>query len=217
MVFDFHGIMHNGHLLLIQNAEEVLIAHGYKNPAILIHPSSKWSNIRFIYLYILCKQLIYAATSEIPLPIMIAQYRASINSIKVDTTKNVTIVLLVFPERIMEWKSHSFENYVRVHCLLGVRFYAMVVEEFDHLICSKVKSPINTFNIMDLGRVTYDLEAQQMRSYASESFDRQQIFTNDQIQCMARSDQSPPEGFMANEAWEILRDYYQKNMTNNWK
>lgn len=207
--FQVRNPLHNGHVLLLKDTREQLIAQGYRNPILLLHPLGGW-----------CKD------DDVPLTDRMAQHAALLS----DGTLNPEhTILAVWPSPMyyggpteVMWHASSRVNCGITHFITG-RDPAGVkhpekegVDLYDVWHGQKLlvhcKSMLNGVEVLPFKVAAYNRVNQKMEFFGGpgcvkENFD---FISGSKMRQMARDGETPPPGFMSPAGWEVLKAYYNK-------
>ena len=207
--FQVRNPLHNGHVLLLKDTREQLIAQGYKNPILLLHPLGGW-----------CKD------DDVPLTDRMAQHAALLSD---GTLTPEHTILAVWPSPMyyggpteVMWHASSRVNCGITHFITG-RDPAGVkhpekegVDLYDVWHGQKLlvhcKSMLNGVEVLPFKVAAYNRVNQKMEFFGGpgcvkENFD---FISGSKMRQMARDGETPPPGFMSPAGWEVLKAYYNK-------
>lgn len=101
--FQLRNPIHNGHALLMQDCSQQILARGYKNPILLLHPLGGWTK-----------------DDDVPLPVRIAQHQAVLESGVLNTQNTV---LAIFPSPMMYAGPTEVQWHAKARMNAGANFY----------------------------------------------------------------------------------------------
>ncbi|CAJ0579485.1 unnamed protein product, partial [Mesorhabditis spiculigera] len=208
-VFQLRNPIHNGHALLMRDTREKLLKK-YKNPMLLLHPLGGWTK-----------------DDDVPLPVRIEQHRAVIEEGVLDPSWTE---LAIFPSPMMYAGPTEVQWHARARIAAGVHTYIVGrdpagiqnPENGDFLYHpehgAKVLSMapgLSHLSILPFRVAAYDKPAQRMSFFDPKRKDDFEWISGTKMRTLARTGQTPPDGFMAPKAWSVLANYYKKLAQQN--
>ena len=206
--FQVRNPLHNGHVLLLKDTREQLIAQGFRNPILLLHPLGGW-----------CKD------DDVPLNERMQQHQALLN----DGTLNPEhTILAVWPSPMyyggpteVLWHASSRVTCGITHFITG-RDPAGVghpekagVPLYDVWHGQKLlvhnKSMLKGVEVLPFKVAAYNTVRQRMEFFGGPGCNKEEFefISGSRMRQMARDNEDPPAGFMSPAGWEVLKAYYQ--------
>lgn len=203
--FQLRNPIHNGHALLMQDTKRQLLARDYKKPVLLLHPLGGWTK-----------------DDDVPLAIRIAQHQAVL---KEDVLDPESTLLAIFPSPMSYAGPREVQWHAKARLVTGANFYIVGRDpagiphpdtkkdlyDPDHgRKVLKMAPGLAKFEILPFRVASYNKKHQTMMfetEYTNPNdFER---ISGTKMRALARSGQSPPKGFMAETAWQVLADFYR--------
>ena len=206
--FQLRNPLHNGHCMLLNDTRKKLIADGYKNPILLLHPCGGWTK-----------------DDDVPLKPRIEQHKAVISNKTLD--ENNTI-LAIWPAPMFYAGPLEVLFHFSSRMLCNVDF--MIVgrdpagiknpddknrDLFDPTHGAKVlniahnKGLLGNTTVIPFKVAVYNKEAKGMEYFDPKNKDKYDNISGSKMRELARNNQSLPEGFMDEKGWEVLVNYYK--------
>lgn len=101
--FQLRNPIHNGHALLMQDCRKQILARGYTNPILLLHPLGGWTK-----------------DDDVPLPVRMAQHQAVLNA---GVLNPQNTVLAIFPSPMMYAGPTEVQWHAKSRMNAGANFY----------------------------------------------------------------------------------------------
>ncbi|CAJ0931414.1 unnamed protein product, partial [Mesorhabditis belari] len=208
-VFQLRNPIHNGHALLMRDTREKLLKK-YKNPMLLLHPLGGWTK-----------------DDDVPLPVRIEQHQAVIEEGILDPAWTV---LSIFPSPMLYAGPTEVQWHARARIAAGVHTYIVGrdpagiqnPENGDFLYHpehgAKVLSMapgLSHLSILPFRVAAYDKSVGRMAFFDPKRKEEFEFISGTKMRGLARSGQTPPDGFMAPKAWTVLASYYKKLAQQN--
>ncbi|KAL5506861.1 hypothetical protein EMCRGX_G008611 [Ephydatia muelleri] len=200
--FQLRNPIHNGHALLMQDTREKLVKRGYKEPLLLLHPLGGWTK-----------------DDDVPLSVRIQQHKAVLKEGILDDAHTV---LAIFPSPMLY--AGPTEWHCRTRMVAGAQFYIVGRDPagmphpdtkkdlYDPTHGKKVlqMAPgLTKLEIVPFREAAYNKKLGKMDYYSPQNHDDFDFISGTRMRLLARTGQTPPDGFMAPSAWKVLADYYQ--------
>ncbi|GMT11293.1 hypothetical protein PFISCL1PPCAC_2590, partial [Pristionchus fissidentatus] len=204
-VFQLRNPIHNGHALLMRETRAKLLEK-YRNPILLLHPLGGWTK-----------------DDDVPLDTRIAQHKAVIAEglLGADWT-----VLSIFPSPMVYGGPTEVQWHARARLAAGVHTYIVgrdpagiadpasesgaALYEVEHGAKVLSMAPgLSHLNVVPFRVAAYDKKARQMAMFDPSRKGDFEFISGTKMRGLARSGATPPDGFMAPTAWEILAGYYR--------
>ena len=206
--FQVRNPLHNGHVLLLKDTREQLIAAGYRNPILLLHPLGGW-----------CKD------DDVPLNDRMKQHAALLSD---NTLAPEHTILAVWPSPMyyggpteVLWHASSRVNCGITHFITG-RDPAGVkhpekagVDLYDVWHGQKLlvhsKAMLNGVEVLPFKVAAYNTVNQRMEFFNPQSSNKAdfEFISGSRMRQMAKDGETPPPGFMSPAGWEVLAEYYR--------
>lgn len=211
--FQLRNPVHNGHALLMTECREQLNRKGYNNPVLLLHPLGGWTK-----------------SDDVPLDVRIRQHQAILEEGVLDPHKTV---LAIFPSPMMYAGPTEVQWHAKARLTAGANFYIVGRDPagmqhpggdpgkdlYDPSHGGRVLAMapgLDSLEIIKFRVAAYDKAARAMSFFEPKRASDFEFISGTKMRALARSGQSPPDGFMAPKAWSILAEYYQdSNMTTS--
>ncbi|XP_011407510.2 PREDICTED: bifunctional 3'-phosphoadenosine 5'-phosphosulfate synthase 2 [Amphimedon queenslandica] len=210
--FQLRNPIHNGHALLMRDTRAMLLERGYRNPVLLLHPLGGWTK-----------------SDDVPLEVRIKQHLAVLEE-GVLAPENT--VLAIFPSPMMYAGPTEVQWHCKARVAAGANFYivgrdpagiphpATKTDLYDPNHGKQVlqMAPgLTELEVVPFRVAAYNKKTSKMEYYDPSNKEDYEFISGTKMRGLARTGQSPPDGFMAPKAWEILVGHYQKTAagTNN--
>lgn len=202
--FQLRNPIHNGHALLMKDTRKFLSDKGYKNPVLLLHPLGGWTK-----------------NDDVPLNVRIQQH----NAVLEDGTyldKNSTI-MAIFPSPMMYAGPTEVQWHAKARMNAGAEYYIVGRDPagmphpdtkkdiYDPTHGSRVlqMAPgLENLQIVPFRVAAYNKTLKKMDYFNPKQADNFEFISGTKMRGLARDGKLPPNGFMADKAWEILANYY---------
>ena len=206
--FQLRNPIHNGHALLMQDTRRKLLGRGFRKPVLLLHPLGGWTK-----------------DDDVPLPVRIQQHRAVLedNVLQADST-----VLAIFPSPMMYAGPTEVQWHAKARMNAGARFYIVGRDPaglphpdksrgcdlYEATHGGKVLGAAPGLSSAGLEIIPFKVAAYDRRAGAMALFepsrkDDFEFISGTKMRRLARNGETPPDGFMAPRAWQVLVQYYQ--------
>jgi 3'-phosphoadenosine 5'-phosphosulfate synthase len=206
--FQVRNPLHNGHVLLLKDTREQLIAAGYRNPILLLHPLGGW-----------CKD------DDVPLTDRMAQHAALLSD---GTLTPEHTILAVWPSPMyyggpteVMWHASSRVNCGITHFITG-RDPAGVkhpvkagTDLYDVWHGQKLlvhcKDMLQGVEVLPFKVAAYNKVNQKMEFFGGPGCNKEdfEFISGSRMRAMAKNNESLPPGFMSEKGWEVLANYYK--------
>lgn len=202
--FQLRNPVHNGHALLMQDTRRKLIARGYKNPVLLLHPLGGWTK-----------------SDDVPLSVRMEQHSKVLEEGVLDP--NSTVVA-IFPSPMMYAGPTEVQWHAKARLSTGANFYIVGRDPagmghptekrdiYEHTHGRKVLTMapgLGQFEIVPFRVAAYNKVSKKMDFYNPEKHEDYDFISGTRMRRTAREGGELPEGFMAPKAWDVLQSYYQ--------
>ncbi|CAI2350017.1 unnamed protein product [Caenorhabditis sp. 36 PRJEB53466] len=206
--FQLRNPIHNGHALLMRDTREKLLAE-HKNPILLLHPLGGWTK-----------------DDDVPLETRIRQHEAVIAEGVLDPEWTV---LSIFPSPMMYAGPTEVQWHARSRIAAGIQHYIVgrdpagiqkpgspdALYETTHGAKVLSMAPgLSALRILPFRVAAYDKTAKKMTFFDPSRKEDFENISGTKMRGLARNGETPPEGFMAPSAWEVLAGYY-KSLQNS--
>ena len=202
--FQLRNPIHNGHALLMEETKSRLIKRGYKKPVLLLHPLGGWTK-----------------ADDVPLPVRIEQHKAILREgvLSPDST-----VLAIFPSPMMYAGPTEVQWHAKARIACGAQFYIVgrdpagmphpdtgkdLYDAAHGREVLKMAPGLPQLEIVPFKVAAYDTEKKKMDFYDPAQPDKFEFISGTKMRRLARDGEEPPAGFMAPEAWKVLKHFYQ--------
>lgn len=204
-VFQLRNPIHNGHALLMQDTRNRLLAKGYSNPMLLLHPLGGWTK-----------------DDDVPLKTRIDQHQAVMEDGVLDPSWTV---LSIFPSPMLYAGPTEVQWHARARIAAGVHVYIVGRDpagiQHPNGVDQYLYDPTHGSKVLAMAPGLPHLEVVPFRVAALDKsvgrmafFDERRkddfvFISGTKMRGYARDGVQPPDGFMAPKAWKVLADYYQ--------
>ncbi|XP_076757981.1 bifunctional 3'-phosphoadenosine 5'-phosphosulfate synthase 2 [Xylocopa sonorina] len=211
--FQLRNPIHNGHALLMQDTRRYLVeTRGFKKPVLLLHPLGGWTK-----------------DDDVPLPVRINQHQ----SVLEEGVLHKDTILAIFPSPMLYAGPTEVQWHAKARMIAGANFYIVGRDPAGLPHPDKSKTPDgNLYDVTHGSRIlsiapglcdleiipfkvaAYDNRARKMAFFEPERSQDFDFISGTKMRNLAKSGENPPEGFMAPKAWQIVADYYKKQLNN---
>jgi len=207
--FQVRNPLHNGHCLLLKQTRLDLIAKGYKNPILLLHPLGGW-----------CKD------DDVPLGPRMAQHQALIDD---GTINKDHIILAVWPSPMFYggptevlWHASSRVGCGITHFITGrdpagvghptIKGQPLYDVWHGQKLLKHCQGFLNgvevlPFKLAALNTVTSQMEFFNPKAPNAKDF---KFVSGSEMRKLGAEGAEQPKGFMSEAGWKVLQAYYQK-------
>ncbi|KAI1280353.1 Bifunctional 3'-phosphoadenosine 5'-phosphosulfate synthase 2 [Halotydeus destructor] len=209
IVFQLRNPVHNGHALLMTDAQEQLLQRGYKNPVTLLHPLGGWTK-----------------DDDVPLAVRIRQHQEVLNEGVLDPARTI---IAIFPSPMCYAGPKEVQWHAKARIVTGANFY-IVGRDPAGIAHPETKADLyqathgrrvlemapgmTELEIIPFRVAAYDKKISAMNFYDAERKEDFDFISGTRMRTLARTGVSPPDGFMGQKAWLVLADYY-KNLNSS--
>ncbi|XP_015605937.1 bifunctional 3'-phosphoadenosine 5'-phosphosulfate synthase isoform X3 [Cephus cinctus] len=206
--FQLRNPIHNGHALLMQDTRRRLLEErNFKKPILLLHPLGGWTK-----------------DDDVPLPVRIQQHQAVLE----EGVLHQDTLLAIFPSPMMYAGPTEVQWHAKARMTAGANFYIVGRDPagmphpdksatpdgnlYDATHGARVLSMapgLQTLEIIPFRVAAYDTRVKKMAFFEPERKQDFDFISGTRMRGLAKSGESPPDGFMAPKAWQILANYYQ--------
>ncbi|KAL7675203.1 hypothetical protein ACOME3_001466 [Neoechinorhynchus agilis] len=201
--FQLRNPLHNGHVLLIKETYRKLRNDGFKKPVLLLHPIGGWTK-----------------SDDIPLCTRLEQHKPVLKELR---SEGIESILSIFPSPMLyagpvevQWHASARLNAGVTHYIVGRDPAGMChprtntdLYESSHGSKLLMVTPyLGSLKIISFRVAAFNLLTRKMELYDKNKHDHYQFISGTKMRQMAKSGLEPPIGFMNQEAWKILRDFY---------
>ncbi|XP_028144521.1 bifunctional 3'-phosphoadenosine 5'-phosphosulfate synthase [Diabrotica virgifera virgifera] len=207
--FQLRNPIHNGHALLMTDTKKQLQERGYKKPVLLLHPLGGWIK-----------------DDDVPLPTRILQHQAVLDEGLLDRTSTV---LAIFPSPMMYAGPTEVQWHAKARMNAGANFYIVgrdpagvthpagkeaspdgnLYDPTHGGRVLKMAPGLNSLEIIPFRVAAYDKKHRKMDFFDVSRKEDFEFISGTKMRTLARNGDTPPDGFMAPKAWEVLAGYYQ--------
>ncbi|XP_055351301.1 bifunctional 3'-phosphoadenosine 5'-phosphosulfate synthase-like isoform X2 [Paramacrobiotus metropolitanus] len=202
--FQLRNPIHNGHALLMQDTRKTLEQRGHKNPTLLLHPLGGWTK-----------------DDDVPLDVRMRQHHAVLKEGILDPKSTV---LAIFPSPMLYAGPTEVQWHAKARMAAGANFYIVGRDPagMPHPVTKKdlynpthgarvltMAPGLSQLEIIPFREASYNTKLQRMDFFDPLRKDDFQTISGTKMRGMARSGEEPPSGFMGQEAWKVLSEYYQ--------
>lgn len=202
-VFQLRNPIHNGHALLMTSCREELIKRGFKNPILLVHQIGG-----------------KVKGDDIPLDIRIKQNKRVLAEGVLDPKSTL---LGIFPSPMLYAGPTEVQWHAKARMNAGCQYYIVGRDpagmkhpngEKDMFDAWHGKSVLGMapglekLEILPFRVAAYDKTVGRMSFFDPSRVDDFLFISGTKMRKFASSGETPPDGFMASSAWQVLVDYY---------
>lgn len=209
--FQLRNPIHNGHALLMQDTRRYLVEErGFKKPVLLLHPLGGWTK-----------------EDDVPLPVRINQHQ----SVLEEGVLHEDTILAIFPSPMLYAGPTEVQWHAKARMMAGANFYIVGRDPAGLPHPDKSKTPdgnlydgthgsrvlsiapgLQNLEIIPFRVAAYDNRIKKMAFYQPERSEDFSFISGTKMRNLAKSGENPPQGFMAPKAWQIIADYYKKQL-----
>lgn len=209
--FQLRNPIHNGHALLMQDTRRYLVEErGFKKPVLLLHPLGGWTK-----------------EDDVPLPVRINQHQ----SVLEEGVLHEDTILAIFPSPMLYAGPTEVQWHAKARMMAGANFYIVGRDPAGLPHPDKSKTPdgnlydgthgsrvlsiapgLQNLEIIPFRVAAYDNRIKKMAFYQPERSQDFSFISGTKMRNLAKSGENPPQGFMAPKAWQIIADYYKKQL-----
>lgn len=205
--FQLRNPIHNGHALLMQDTRRRLLEEkGFKKPVLLLHPLGGWTK-----------------DDDVPLPTRMKQHEAVLSEGVLDPESTI---LAIFPSPMCYAGPTEVQWHAKARMNAGANFYIVgrdpaglphpdpdlkqdLYDPTHGARVLKMAPGLDSLEIIPFRVAAYDKTKRKMAFFDPERKVDFEFISGTKMRGLARSGENPPDGFMAQKAWEVLADYYQ--------
>lgn len=204
--FQLRNPIHNGHALLMADCRRQLEERGYKRPVLLLHPLGGWTK-----------------DDDVPLGVRMAQHRAVMEE---GVLEERDTVLAIFPSPMLYAGPTEVQWHARARMAAGANFYIVGRDPAglphpDREVGGDLYEPTHGGKVLAMApglpqleiipfRVAaYDTAARRMAFFDPARKEEFEFISGTRMRGLARAGATPPDGFMAPRAWQVLAAHYQ--------
>uniref|UniRef100_UPI00358DE0E1 bifunctional 3'-phosphoadenosine 5'-phosphosulfate synthase 2-like isoform X2 n=1 Tax=Myxine glutinosa TaxID=7769 RepID=UPI00358DE0E1 len=207
--FQLRNPVHQGHSLLMAETRRTIQARGYSRPMLLLHPLGGWTK-----------------ADDVPLHVRLQQHAAVLAAgTSGGGLDSATTLLAVFPSPMLYAGPTEVQWHCRTRMVAGANFYIVGRDpagmphpepgrgdlyEPSHGSRVLTMAPgLFRLEVLPFKVAAYDRKARRMAFYEPERHEDFNFISGTKMRQMARTGETPPEGFMVPEAWIIIAQYYK--------
>lgn len=202
--FQLRNPIHNGHALLMQDTRRQLLARGFKNPTLLLHPLGGWTK-----------------DDDVPLDVRMRQHHAVLDEGILDPKSTV---LAIFPSPMLYAGPTEVQWHAKARMATGANFYIVGRDPagMPHPVTKKdlyepthgskvltMAPGLQKLEIIPFREASYNTKNQRMEFFDAQRKDEFNNISGTKMRQFARDGVTPPIGFMDQTAWNVLAQYYQ--------
>lgn len=189
----------------MQDTRSQLLARGYKNPVLLLHPLGGWTK-----------------DDDVPLSVRIAQHKAVLQD---GVLPAESTLMAIFPSPMSYAGPREVQWHAKARLVTGANFYivgrdpagiphpdtkADLYDPSHGRKVLKMAPGLAKFEIIPFRVASYNTKLKKMvfetEDSNPEDFER---ISGTRMRNMARNGEEPPEGFMSTSAWKVLSEFYK--------
>jgi 3'-phosphoadenosine 5'-phosphosulfate synthase len=194
---------------MLNDTREQLLAQGFKNPVLLLHPLGGW-----------CKD------DDVPLDYRMRQHQALLDD---GTLNKDHTILAVWPSPMyyggpteVLWHASSRVNAGISHFITGrdpagVKHPEQDKDCYDvwhgQKLLVHVKEMLNEVEVVPFKVAAYNKVNKAMEFFGGPGCNKEdfEFISGSRMRAMAKNKEALPEGFMSPNGWAVLSEYYQKD------
>eukprot|EP00741_Cyanophora_paradoxa_P016000 tig00000042_g15446.t1 len=202
--FQLRNPVHNGHALLMTDTRQRLLDQGFKNPVLLLHPLGGWTK-----------------PDDVPLDTRMKQHDAVLADKVLDPE---TTIVAIFPSPMVYAGPTEVQWHAKSRMNAGADFYIVGrdpagmkhpatdddIYNADHGKAVLQMAPgLEGLNILPFRVAAYSKSEGKMTFFDPKRADDFLFISGSKMRAFARTGEQPPKGFMGDNAWQVLVDYYK--------
>lgn len=203
-VFQLRNPVHNGHALLMQDTRRKLLAEGYRNPVLLLHPLGGWTK-----------------ADDVPLDVRMKQHDAVLEEGVLDPKSTV---VAIWPSPMSYAGPTEVQWHAKGRLCTGAKFYIVGRDpagmghperdgdlyDFSHGKRVLQRAPaLDQYKIIPFRVAAYNTKTSAMDFFDPSKKEDFLFISGTKMRGFARDGVMPPDGFMAPKAWKVVSDFYQ--------
>lgn len=189
----------------MQDTKKQLIERGYKNPVLLLHPLGGWTK-----------------DDDVPLKIRIEQHKAVIEEGILDPKSTL---MAIFPSPMSYAGPREVQWHAKARLVTGANFYIVgrdpagikhpddpdrdLYDPTHGMKVLQMAPGLTKFEIIPFRVAAYHKKKKTMTFFDEAESAAFEFISGTKMRKFARENQTPPDGFMAPKAWQVLSSYYQ--------
>ena len=205
--FQLRNPLHSGHVMLLNSTRDQLIARGFSNPILLLHPCGGWTK-----------------DDDVPLDIRMAQHQALISDGELSIEHTI---LAIWPSPMFYAGPSEVLWHVASRLNAGVDFFIVGRDPagigHPEIAGENLYDPFHGQKVLDIGKhlfprhveimpfkvAAYNKVEKKMAFFDPSKKDEFDFISGSRMRAIARDGEDPPEGFMNKKGWEVLANYYK--------
>ena len=202
-VFQLRNPIHNGHALLMTSCREELIKRGFKNPVLLVHQIGG-----------------KVKGDDIPLSVRIQQNKRVLAEGVLDANSTI---LGIFPSPMLYAGPTEVQWHAKARMNAGCQYYIVgrdpagmkhpngerdIYDAWHGKSVLGMAPGLENLEILPFRVAAYDKNLGRMSFFDPTRADEFLFISGTKMRKFAASGETPPDGFMAPTAWQVLVDYY---------
>ena len=202
--FQLRNPIHNGHALLMSDCKKKLLERGYKKPVLLLHPLGGWTK-----------------DDDVPLSVRMLQHQAVMEAGVLDPASTV---LAIFPSPMMYAGPTEVQWHAKARMTCGANFYIVGRDpagmphpdtnkdlynpQHGGMVLSMAPG-VPQLEILHFKVAAYDTKSKSMAFFDPQRKEDFDFISGTRMRTLARNGENPPDGFMAQAAWNVLAEFYK--------
>lgn len=202
-VFQLRNPIHNGHALLMTSCREELMRRGFKNPVLVVHQIGG-----------------KVKGDDIPLDVRIRQNKAVLAEGVLDPASTI---LGIFPSPMLYGGPTEVQWHAKARMNAGCQYYIVgrdpagmkhpngerdMFDAWHGKMVLSMAPGLEKLEILPFKVAAYDKTINSMSFFDPKRADDFIFISGTKMRKFASEGDTPPNGFMAPTAWQILVDYY---------
>lgn len=205
--FQLRNPLHSGHVMLLNSTRDQLVARGYSNPLLLLHPCGGWTK-----------------DDDVPLDIRMLQHQALIEDGELLQSQTI---LAIWPSPMFYAGPSEVLWHVASRLNAGVEYFIVGRDPagigHPEIAGENLYDPFHGQQVLDLGKhlfhrnveimpfkvAAYNKVEKRMEFFNPAKKDEFDFISGSRMRSIARNGEEPPEGFMNPKGWDVLANYYK--------
>lgn len=202
-VFQLRNPIHNGHALLMTSCRDELISRGFKNPVLLVHQIGG-----------------KVKGDDIPLDVRIAQNKRVLAEGVLDPKSTI---LGIFPSPMLYAGPTEVQWHAKARMNAGCQYYIVgrdpagmkhpngegdMFDPWHGKSVLGMAPGLEDLEILPFRVAAYDKTVGKMSFFDPTRSDNFEFISGTKMRKFAAAGDTPPDGFMAPSAWQVLVEYY---------
>lgn len=191
----------------MQETRKRLLEKGYKKPTLLLHPLGGWTK-----------------GDDVPLKVRIEQHKAVLSEGILDAENTV---LAIFPSPMNYAGPIEVQWHCKARLVTGANFYIvgrdpagiphpdgsgdLYQPEYGSEVLKKARG-LDRLEVIPFRPAAYNKKKGFMDFYDPSREEEYEFISGTKMRTLARSGEKPPKGFMSDKGWEVLANFYRREL-----